>query len=196
MAHVWLWHKPRLSNPQSSKTAGAAHSGCSARWVWSSKMADSFTTASMWDGKLCRSYNLQSPANPRCSKTAGPVYSAQLPFVSVRAAVVTPGTTGRRRFLMSHFYSGDKVSYPWRLKRPWGALEWQLCDARQTQRDTGGRGGTWHRCREEKWRCKKFIIKKTWGKFGRRKKKPQGIKDKLDFKRDFPPVCRPVSLPA
>lgn len=163
MAHAWLRHKPRLSNPQSSKTAGAAHSGCSARWVWSSKMADSFTTTSMWAGKLCRSYNLQSFANPRCSKTAGPVYSARLPFVSARAAVVTPGTTGCRRFLMSHFYSGDKVSYPRRLKRPWGALEWQLWDARQTHRDTlatGRGGGTRHRQRGKKWRCGEKIYNK------------------------------------
>lgn len=68
----------------------------------------------------------QSLANPRCSKTAGPVYSARLSFVSARAAVVTPGATGCQRFLMSHFYSGDKVSYPRRLKRPRGAVEWQL----------------------------------------------------------------------
>lgn len=150
VAHVWLQHKPRLSNPQSSKTAGAAHSGCSACWVWSSKMADRITTSSTRDGKLCHSYNLQSLANTRCSKTAGPVYSAQLPFVSVQAAVVTSGTMGCRRFLMSHFYSGDKVSYPWRLKRPWEALEWQLWDARQTHRDTlaTGKGGdTRHRRR-------------------------------------------------
>lgn len=97
-------------------------------------------------GKLCRSPSLQSLANPQCSKTAGPVYSAGLPFVSARAAAVTPGTTGRQRFLMSHFYSGDKVSYPRRLKRPRGALEWQPWDARQTHRDTlaterGGGGG-------------------------------------------------------
>lgn len=131
-AHVWPQNMPSLSNPQSSKTAGAAHSGCSACWVWSSKMADSFTTMSVRERKLCRSHCLQILANPRCSKTAGPVYSARLPFVSVRAAVVTPGATGCQRFLMSHFYSGDKVSYPRRLKRPWGALEWQLWDARQT----------------------------------------------------------------
>lgn len=92
--------------------------------------------------RLCETGNCaartasQSLANPRCSKTAGPVYSDRLPFVSARAAVVTPGATGRWRFLMSHFYSGDKVSYPRRLKRPWGALEWQLWDARQTHRDT------------------------------------------------------------
>lgn len=165
MAHVWLQHKPRLSNPQSSKTAGAAHSGCSSRWVWSSKMADRFTTMSMRNGKLCHWCNLQSLANPRCSKTAGPVYSARLPFVSARAAVVTPGTMGCRRFLMSHFYSGDKVSYPRRLKRPREALEWQLWDARQTHRDTpatGKGGGTRHRRRGKKWRCgKKDTIKKN-----------------------------------
>lgn len=172
MAHVWLQHKPRLSNPQSSKTAGAAHSGCSARWVWSSKMADSFTTTSMWDGKLCLSYSLQSLANPRCSKTAGPIYSARLPFVSERAAVVTPGTTGRRRFLMSHFYSGDKVSYPRRLKRPRGALEWQLWDARQTHRDTLAteRGGGEHRHTEKKWRCGKIYNKENKRKMGKGKK--------------------------
>lgn len=135
--------KPRLSNLQSSQTAGAAHSGCSTRRVWSSKMADSFTTTSKQEGKLCCSYRLQSLANPQWSKTAGPIYSAVLPFVSAWAAVVIPGAMGRRRFLMSHFYSGDKVSYPWRLKRPWGALEWQLWDARQTNRDSPAtwRGG-------------------------------------------------------
>lgn len=46
-----------------------------------------------------------------------------------------PARWGRRYFLMSHFYSGDKVSYPRRLKRPRRALEWQLWDARQTQSD-------------------------------------------------------------
>lgn len=142
---VWdckTWHmsgpqlKPGLSNPQSSQTAGDAHSGCSACWVWSSKMADSFTTTSKREGKLCCSHRLQSLANPQPSETAGPIYSALLPFVSARAAVVIPGAMGRRRFLMSHFYSGNKVSYPWRLKRPRGALEWQLWDARQTRRFT------------------------------------------------------------
>lgn len=91
-------------------------------------------------GKLCLWYRLQSLANIRCSKTAGPVYSARLPFVWARAAVITPGTTGRQRFLMTHFYSGDKVSYPRRLKRPWGAVEWQLWDARQSHGDTQATG--------------------------------------------------------
>lgn len=191
MAHVWSQHKPRLSNPQSSKTAGAAHSGCNACWVWSSKMADSFTTTSMWDGKPCRSHNLQSIANPWSSKTAGPVYSAGLPFVSARAAVVTPGTTGCRRFLMSHFYSGDKVSYPWRLKRPWGAQEWQLRDARQTHRYTSYRDGGGAQTERAEM--------KVWKKKNRKKlqgKKTLGINDKLHFKKHFPPVCLPVSFSA
>jgi len=113
---------------------------------------------SMLDGKLSRSYSVQSLGNPWCSKTAGPVYSARLPFVSAWAAVVTPGATGRRRFLMSHFYSGDKVSYPQRLKRPRGALEWQLWEARQTHRDAPAKrrgGGTPHWHTVNKLRCGK-----------------------------------------
>lgn len=92
-------------------------------------------------GNCATCTSLQSLANPRSSKTAGPVYSARLPFVSARAAVDTPSTAGCRRFLMSHFYSGDKVSYPRRLKRPREAVERQLRDERQTRGDAASCGG-------------------------------------------------------
>lgn len=191
VAHVWPQHKLRVSNPQSSKTAGAIHSGCSTRWVWSSKMADSFTTRPVWDGKLCGSYSLQSLPNPRCSKTAGPVYSARLPFVLVRAAVITPGATGRRRFLMSHFYSGDKVSYPQRLKRPLGALEWQLWDARDRHTCTY----IYIQIQRQAGRCVK--VWKNKEKHERNgEENTLGEKDQLHFKRGFPPVCLPVCVSA
>lgn len=85
----------------------------------------------------------KAPLTHSALKQQGPSIQPRLPFVSARAAVVTPGATGCWRFLMSHFYSGDKVSYPRWLKRPWGAVEWQPRDARQTHRDTlaTGRGG-------------------------------------------------------
>lgn len=183
-----LQQKPALSNPQCSKAAGAAHSGCGARWAWSSKMADRFTTRSVRDGKRCHSHNLRGPANPRCSETAGPVHSAWLAFVSAWAAVVTPSTTGCRCFLMSHFYSDDKVSYPRRLKRPRAALEWHLWDARQTRRYTSNeKGGALSRRREEKWKCAKIHNKVNMEK---------GRKKTTRHKRPppTPPVCLPVFL--
>lgn len=119
--HVRFRHKTgQTSGPLNQREVcihDVAHAECDPpKWL------TEWTQHLMPAGKPRRSCSVQSRVNPRCTKTAGPIYSDQLPFCVVVspffAAAATPGATGCPCFLMCFFNSGDKVSYPRWLKRP------------------------------------------------------------------------------